>query len=95
MKLYIPSRSKIFRINIKKQRFKTEHINLCECTLEEINELIRCVVKSQDISPFIKGNMTTVEIREALGSINGISTSLSFKGLDPEELKDLILKSIK
>lgn len=95
MKLYIPSRSKIFRINIKKQRFKTEHINLCECTLEEINELIRRVVKSQDISPFIKGNMTTVEIREALGSINGISTSLSFKGLDPEELKDLILKSIK
>ena len=81
-------------INIKKQGEQTEFITLCETTQEEAFEFIKNMIEKQEISPFTKGNITNVEIREAKGKDNGKSVSLSFKGLNPKEVHSLILNNL-
>lgn len=96
MKLYTtPEPPYLMRINIKKQGEQTEFITLCETTQEEAFNFIKSVIEKQSISPFVKGKVTNVEIREAKGSENGKSISLSFKGLEPKEVYSLILKNIE
>lgn len=96
MKLYTQTEPPyLMRINIKKQGEQTEFITLCETTQEESLNFIKSVIEKQRISPFVKGKVTNVEIREAKGSKNGKSVSLSFKGLEPKEVYLLILKHIE
>jgi hypothetical protein len=96
MKVYTPSEPPyLMRINIKKQGEQTEFITLCETTQEEAFNFIKGIIEKQSISPFVKGRVTNVEIREAKGSQNGKSISLSFKGLEPKEVYSLILKHIE
>lgn len=96
MKVYAPSEPPyLMRINIKKQGEKTEFITLCETTQEEALNFVKDIIEKQSISPFVKGKVTNVEIREAKGSENGKSVSLSFKGLDPKKVHSLILKQIE
>ena len=83
------------RLNIKKQGEQTEFITLCETTQEKVFDFIKEVIESQNISPFTKGKVTNIEIREAKGSENGKSISLSFKGLEPKEVYSLIINNIK
>ena len=95
MKLYTPAEPPyLMRLNIKKQGEKTEFITLCETTQDEAYYFVKRLIESQNISPFVKGNVTNVEIREARGAENGKSVSLSFRGLSPIEVKSLLLKSI-
>lgn len=95
MKLYTtPEPPYLMRINIKKQGEKTEFITLCETTQEEAFNFIKGIIEKQNISPFVKGKVTNVEIREAKGSENGKSISLSFKGLEPKEVYNLIINEI-
>lgn len=95
MKIYNPDPPFLIRINIKKQGEKTEHLTLCETTQTEIYQFIRELIEKQNLSPFQKGRVTTIEIREALGSENLKSVSLSFKGINCINTKNLILKAIK
>jgi hypothetical protein len=96
MKLYkTPEPPYLMRVNIKKQGEKTQFITLCETTQSDVYDFIMNLIETQKISPFVKGKVTNVEIREAQGSKNGRSVSLSFKGLSPKEVYSLILKSIK
>jgi hypothetical protein len=96
MKIYIsPDPPFLIRINIKKQGEKTEHLTLCETTQKEVFQFIKKLIEKQNISPFQKGRLTTIEIREALGSDNLKSVSLSFKGINCFDTKNLILKAIK
>ena len=91
MKVYTtPEPPYLMRINIKKQGEQTEFITLCETTQEEAFNFIKGIIEKQSISPFVKGKVTNVEIREAKGSKNGKSVSLSFKGLEPKEVYSLI-----
>lgn len=85
----------LMRINIKRQPDKTEHITLCETTQKECYNFIKAVIKEQHLSIFQTGRVTNIEIREGFGAVNGRSVSLSFKGLGPAEVKELILDSIK
>ena len=95
MKIYTtPEPPYLMRINIKKQGGQTEFITLCETTQEEAFNFIKSLIEKQNISPFTKGKVTNVEIREAKGSENGKSISLSFKGLEPKEVYSLIIKNI-
>lgn len=84
----------LMRVNIKKLNSKTEFITLCETTQDAVLDLVREVVESQPISPFTKGVVTNVEVRECRDSKNGKSKSISFKGIDPCDLKVLILARI-
>lgn len=95
MKIYQPKKDVLFRVNFKKQGVKTEHLTLCECSSDEVYELVSNIVIQAGLSPFQKGRVTNIEIREATGSINGKSISLSFKGLEPKEVRKMIIKEIK
>ncbi len=95
MKLYIPTPVYLMRINIKKQGEQTEFITLCETTQEETHDFIKNIIEKQNISPFAKGKLTNIEIREASGAKNGKSISLSFKGLKPKEVYSLIIKHLE
>ena len=96
MKLHIPSEPPyLMRVNIKKQGEQTEFITLCETTQQDAFEFIKRLIESEGISPFAKGKVTNIEIREAKGSENGKSISLSFKGLEPKEVYLLIINNIE
>jgi hypothetical protein len=56
---------------------------------------VKNIIEAQNISPFEKGIITNIEFREAKGSVNGKSISLSFKGLEPIQVKELILNKLK
>jgi hypothetical protein len=43
----------------------------------------------------VGGKVTNIEIREAKGGQNGKSVSLSFKGLSPKKVKELIIKHLE
>lgn len=95
MKIYKPKKDVLVRVNFKKQGIKSEHLTLCECSSDEVYKLIYDTISNVGLSPFQKGKVTNVEIREATGSVNGKSISLSFKGLEPKETYNLILEKIK
>lgn len=95
MKVYIhPIAPTLMRVNIKKLGVKTEFITLCEATQEDVLALVKKVAESQKISPFVKGNVTNVEVRECIDSKNGKAKSISFRGIEPEDFKKLLLKNI-
>ncbi len=97
MKIYNPpviDPPYLLRVNIKKQGEQTEFITICETTQSKCLFFIAEIIKEQNISPFQKGKVTNVEIREAKGSVNGKSVSLSFKGLEPKKVKELIIKAL-
>lgn len=95
MKIYsAPEPEFLIRVNIKKQGIKTEYITLCETTQNDCLYFIKQVIEKQNISPFQKGNITNIEIREAKGAINGKSISISFRGLEPKEVHKLILNEL-
>jgi hypothetical protein len=92
MKIYQePEPPYLMRINIKRQLDKTEHITLCEATQQGCYDFIKALIEKQNLSVFQTGKLTNIEIREAFGSENGKSISLSFKGLSPVNVKQLIL----
>ena len=95
MKVYIqPIAPTLMRVNIKKTECKTEHITLCDATQDDVLNFIQGIVESKKISPFEKGYITNVEVRECIDSKNGKAKSISFRGINPHELKELILKKI-
>jgi hypothetical protein len=95
MKVYIqPVAPILMRVNIKKTGCKTEHITLCEANQDDVLSLIESIVETKKISPFEKGYVTNVEVRECVDSKNGKAKSISFRGINPEELKEIILKTI-
>ena len=95
MKIYIhPIAPVLMRVNIKKTGCKTEFITLCEAKQDEVITFIENIVKEQNINPFEKGYVTNVEVRECVESKNGKSKSISFKGINPKELKEIILNKI-
>lgn len=96
MKIYIPPTPPLLiRVNIKKQGEQTRYITLCETTQEEVFQFVKSVIEEQNISPFATGRVTNIEIRECIGSKNGKSISLSFKGLNPEEVHLLLINRLK
>jgi hypothetical protein len=96
MKIYTaPEPPDLMRINIKKLGEKSEFITLCETTQKECYDFIKGIIEKQNISPFVKGRVTNVEIREAKGAENGKSISLSFRGIEPKEVYKLILSEIQ
>jgi hypothetical protein len=95
MKLYNPVPDHIIRVNIKKRGCTTEHVNLTDCTQKKCYDTLIGIVKAQNLGPFKEGRHTNVEIREAEGSRNGKAISFSFYGLDPVQVKELILEYIK
>lgn len=95
MKIYKePPPPYLMRINIKRQGDETQHLTLCETSQNQCYEFIKKEIEKQKLSVFQSGRVTNIEIREGLGSENGKSISLSFKGLSPMEVKEILHDSI-
>lgn len=94
MKIYQHIIKPIVRLQIIQQGSKTEYLNLTECTsLEALNELKE--VMKPHVEPFTKGFSLAINIRESIGSKNGKSISFSFKGLNPQQVLNIIVKHIE
>lgn len=96
MKLYTHEPVKIIRLQITRlgEGKYAEYLNLIETTAKETEAFIKKLIEKQHLSPFQTGRVTSIVIREAVGAKNGKSNSISFKGLSPKEVHDLILKNI-
>jgi len=94
MKIYKPEPLYIIRLQIIRQGDKTEYINLCETNMDAVKAYCIKLIEKQRISPFVKGKVTAINIRESTAGKNGKSISVSFKGISPKETRDLIVKSL-
>lgn len=83
------------RLTLRKAGFKDEWITLCECTMPEVEKYLKDLINKQEIDLFASGPRTGIDIREEKNSKNGKSISISFRGIDPPELKELIVNAIK
>lgn len=84
----------LIRLQIIKVGEKTRHLALENTTLEEVRNMVKEVISKEKISPFEKGKVTNVNIREYFPypeSKSGKAISVSFKGINPDRTLDLIL----
>lgn len=96
MKLYTRPPDLIIRVWIKKTGCEPQYLSLCDCKdrHEALSWFKAIVLKDTRIIPFVSGLTTNVQFREALGAKNGLAVSVSFRGLDPLEVKELIIKNL-
>jgi len=94
MEFYNPVPENIIRLTIRKAGFNSEYINLHKTNISAVSRLIKRTIESQNISPFVKGPVCAIDIRNCIGGKNGKSVSLSFKGLSPDKVKSLLTEAI-
>lgn len=58
-------------------------------------DYVKKLIEKQNISIFETGKLTNVEIRVGEGKQNGKSISVSFRGLEPKQVHDLIINDLK
>ena len=96
MKLHKPEQAPpIMRVNIKKQGYKNEHVAIEGATQEVVSEWLKDLIRKQNLDVLATGRITNVQVRETIEGENGKSMSFAFKGLDPLEVKELILENLK
>lgn len=95
MKLYNYEPPYLIRLQIIKQGEQTEYITLAETTMEEAQNFCKTIIEKQNLSPFQTGKVTAINIREGMGAKNGLSRTISFKGLSPKETHDLIINNLE
>ena len=94
MKLYIPTPvPPIVKISIKKPENDSEFLTFSDITREKCFEFIKTTIESQHISPFAKGNSVSIEVLK--GKEKGETLSLSFKGMEPKEVRDLLVLTLE
>jgi hypothetical protein len=94
MKIYNPEPTPLVRLQIRKAKEETFYLTLHETTRKEVVDFVRTVIKDK-INPFPEGIRTSIHIRDAIGAKNLKSETLSFYGLEPKEVYNLILKELK
>jgi hypothetical protein len=90
MKIYKRKSEHIIRLAIIKHPENTEYLSLNETTLQEVEEYLKNLIGSQNLSPFLKGKKTMINIRESVDGKNGKGFNLSFRGMSPNEVFKLI-----
>lgn len=95
MKIYNPNKTPVVvRLQIRKAKEKVFYITLEETTRKEVVNFVRELIKDK-INPFPEGIRTSIHIRDAIGSQNLKSETVSFYGLSTKQVYDLILKNIR
>jgi hypothetical protein len=94
MKIYKHDYIFFVRLTFKRRGDKNLYLPLVETTLDETEDMLRSAIRSAEIDPLAKCNTTTVEMREATGGVNGAYRQLSFKGLSPQETRNVIIDYI-
>tara|TARA_R110000868_G_scaffold84286_1_gene237667 strand:- start:3020 stop:3310 length:291 start_codon:yes stop_codon:yes gene_type:complete len=94
MKIYKYQPPNLMRINIKKQGANTEHIAIEDAQQIQLINWIKNLIEKQGLSVFEIGKRTVVEVRESIKGENGVAISFSFKGLEPKQVAELIIKNL-
>lgn len=94
MKIHEYKPTKYIRVAMGKIGHKEEYIGIDEATMEEVEDMIKMVIESQNLSPFEKGHRTMISMREYVGATAGKSKSISFRGLPVSVTKELIINHI-
>jgi hypothetical protein len=94
MKIYKHDYIFFIRLTFKRRGNKNLYLPLIETNLNETEEMLQKAIRSAKIDPLTKCNTTTVEMREATGGKNGAYRQISFKGLSPEDTKELVINYI-
>jgi len=95
MKIYNPKPIEIIRLSILKKDEKTEYINFTNVEHNECIVKIKSLLQSQNLDQFIKGASTRIDFRHCVGGENGKSISISFKGMNPGQVKKLLETTFK
>jgi len=96
MNLYTYKAPKLVRVYIRKQGEESFYLNFENTTQQEVYKFIEGIILKQTISPFEKGKVTACDIRKyEEGTFVEKSMCLSFKGINPKQLHELILKELK
>jgi hypothetical protein len=86
---------RLIRLSITRLGDETEYFTLADTKPDAVKKMIEQIVVDQKISPFTGGKKTSCNIREAIGGKNLKSTTVSFYGISPKEIADLIKAYIK
>lgn len=95
MKIFDKKHPTLFKLDFSQQGGERESLTLCDTTFDEVIKFI-----SQQISKFgssIKKNRSTqIRVRETVAgkTTKGKDKSLSFYGLNPKEMYDIIVEVI-
>ena len=95
MKIFEQTPTYVIRLQVTKTDEQSEYLTLCETTPAEVESMCINIIEKQNLSPFLQGLRTSINIREAWGSKNGRPISLSFKGISPKKTIELIKSHIK
>ena len=95
MKIFEDKPAELIRLMISRQGDCTQYITLCECTMDDVLIMVNYLISMQTISPFTSSKKVSVVVREALGGKNGISKSISFRGMSTNEVYKLITEYIE
>lgn len=94
MKLHKYTPILIMRLTISKKGEPNENVNISDATFKETCNYIKKLILKQNISPFEKGLKTSVKVRECLGDQKLKSENISFRGLTPKQVADLITNDL-
>lgn len=93
MKILKPEPMEVIRLAIKKKGYDTEYLNLIETNHDEVIRFLENLFQ-KFTSPVLKGYKTSVETRKSVCNRNGKSISLSFRGPNPAETKNMIIDAV-
>jgi len=93
MKILKPEPIEVIRLAIKKNGYDTEYLNLIETSHDEVIRFMENLFQ-KFTSPLLKGYKTSVETRKSVCNRNGKSISLSFRGPNPAETKNMIIDAV-
>lgn len=95
MIIYNPKPIEIIRLSILKKDEKTEYVNFIKVKHNECIEKVKELLINQNLDQFQRGPSTRIDFRHCVGSENGKSVSISFKGINPSEVKKLLTQNFK
>jgi hypothetical protein len=95
MKIYNPEPLHLIRLTITKKDEETKYLNFIDTTQEECMKKVISIIDELKLSVFQDGNQTRMDFRDCLGGKNGKCKSISFKGLNPNDLHKLLIDKIE
>lgn len=96
MKLYTPQPKELVRLQIARKGEQTKYLTFCDTTLNEAKEVIKNLITNNlNVDPFESKVKTSLNFREAVGSKNGKTETISFYGLSTDETEAIILNHFK
>jgi hypothetical protein len=95
MKIYEQKPLNLIRLSITKKDFETKYLNFIDTNQQECIEKVMMIIEDLKLSVFMGGNLTRMDFRECVGGKNVKCKSISFKGLNPDDLYKLLTEKIE